>query len=564
MSRPPAPPRRAGRGQWPLLLLLIGGVAAFAIVWSAGPFARQGGGSGPPQYTEAVVGAPRNVNPLLASLNEVDRDLSSLVFSGLTYLGPTGEVLPDLAQSWEVSPDGLTYIFHLRPQVRWHDGQPFTAQDVVFTYSLLADPAFPGEPALSQFWRQVQCEALDSLTVQCKLPEPFAPFLAYASIGILPSHLLKDVKAADLPNLSFNRAPVGTGPFRLLQMDEGRALLGRNPDYHLGPPHLERLELRFYPDVHAALTSLHRNEVQGLLLGPIVAQEDLDALASQERYRFITANRTTYTVIFFNTESPPLNDQKVRQALSLLIDRNAITAGLLAGQALPADTPMPPGTWAHNTAVEPRRADRKAAQQLLSEAGWQRGQDGLWRKDRQELRLVLVTDDDPVRQAIAREAARQLREAGIVLLVTPVGAQEMIQDYLIPRNFQMALFSVDPGLDPDPYPAWHSTQVSPEGRNVTGYADLDSDRLLEEARKTTDLTRRQALYYRFEDLFREKAPAVVLYYPLYTYVVNERLKGVDPGVLFYPASRFVNVWKWEIEGGGLPAVRPEPSPQSDH
>ncbi len=556
------PGSRSGRGQWPLLLALLGGVVAFVAIWALNPFARGNGQPEMVRYVEAVVGVPRAVNPLLSSLNEADRDLTALVFSGLTRLGSNGDVLPDLAQSWEISPDGLTYIFHLRPGVLWHDGNPFTSRDVLFTYSLLADPQFPGEPSLTEFWSQVKCEAPDELTVRCQLPEPFAPFLAYASIGILPSHMLQGTRAAELSGLPFNNSPIGTGPFRLLQVDSRRALLARNPNYHLGPPHIDQVELRFFPDLHGALTALHRGEVQGILLGPLTPQEDLQSVATDGQFKLLNAPRTTYTAIFFNLDSPTLSDVKVRQAISLLIDRKVITDDLLGGRAVPADTPIPPRTWASGPETRTPQADPRRAQELLQQAGFQRGADGLWRRNDRPLVLPLLTYDDPMHMAVAREVARQLGNQGVMVELQFVSPQSMLQDYLAPRRFEMALFSFDPGPDPDPYPVWHSSQRPPEGRNFSNYLDPEVDRVLQDARRTADRSQRQTLYARFQELFRQDVPAVVLFYPQYTYAVDERVKGVDLGALFDPASRFAFVWQWEMDPKGPPSLKRRPGDAS--
>ncbi len=556
------PDSRPGRGQWPLLLALLAGIVAFVAIWAVNPFARGQDRPEVVRYVEAVVGVPRAVNPLLSSLNEADRDLTALVFSGLTRLGPDGDVLPDLAHSWDISEDGLTYTFHLRSDVLWQDGTPFTARDVLFTYSLLADPQFPGDPSLPQFWSQVKCEAPDDYTVRCRLPEPFSPFLAYASIGLLPAHRLGGIRAADLANLPFNNAPVGTGPFRLLQVDSRRALLARNPTYHLGPPQIEQLELRFFPDLHGALTALHRGEVQGILLGPLAPRDELQSLASQGQFRLLDAPRTTYTAIFFNLDSLLLRDPRVREAISLLLDRRVITDELLGGRAVPADTPIPPRTWAASAPPRPLEPDPRRAQQLLQQAGWQKGSDGLWRQGDRPVVLPLLTYDDPMHMAVAREVARQLGNQGVLTELQFVSPQRLVDDYLAPRRFTLALFSFDPGPDPDPYPVWHSSQRPPEGRNYSDYLNPEVDRVLEEARRTADRAQRQALYARFQELFRRDMPAVVLFYPQYTYAVDERVKGVALGALFDPASRFASVWQWQMDPKGPPSLRRRPGDAS--
>nr|HMQ55393.1 ABC transporter substrate-binding protein [Anaerolineae bacterium] len=167
------------------------------------------------RYVEGVVGEPQFINPLLMQYNQVDQDLSALLFNGLVKVDGQGNIEPDLARSWEISPDKRRYIFKLRRDVRWHDGEPFTADDVVFTISLMKDPEFPGMPYLSNLWQAISVGKQDDYTVFFDLLEPFPTFVEFTEIGIVPQHLLSDVPVRDLLNHPFNLRPVGTGAFRL-------------------------------------------------------------------------------------------------------------------------------------------------------------------------------------------------------------------------------------------------------------------------------------------------------------------------------------------------------------
>lgn len=526
------------------------------IIWSQGLRAQEK--AEVTRLVEGIIGAPLLINPLLSPLNSPDQDLVSLIFSGLTRLSASGEPIPDLAQSWEISEDGRTYVFYLRPQARWHDGHPFSAEDVVFTYSLLAHPNFPGDPTLASIFQEVQCRATDELTVECELPEPFSPFLAYTTVGILPSHLLAPLPPEALPHLPFNRQPIGTGPFRLMALEENRALLARNREYYMGPPQIQLLELRFFSDLHSALTALHRGELNGLLVGQNIEPQELEGISSSGQFRLLDATRTPYTALFFNTSSPLLAEPQMRRVLALLIDRQTIVQTVLAGRAVPGLTPIPPGSWAHNTLLKPQPPQQEEASRLLTEMGWQRPRDGLWEKGSQPLSFQLVTDSDPVRAAVAEEVARQLRRAGIGIEIRVVTTQELVESYLASRRYDLAIFTVDTGPDPDPYPVWHSTQLGPRGANFTGYFSPEVDRLLEEARRTADRWRRRSLYSTFQIKFLEDSPAMILFYPLYTYIIDVRVKGPSPGLLYYASERFANVWEWKIEEEALP-LRPDAS-----
>ncbi len=540
--------RRVPRPQWPLLGALFAGVIAIAILWftPVNPLDSSPGEQGETRYVEAVVGEPRLVNPLFAPLNEVDADLTSLVFSGLTRLGPDGQVFPDLAESWEISEDGLFYTFKLRRDVTWHTGAAFTAEDAVFTYELLADPELGSDPRLGENWRQFSCSAGDEFTLLCELSEPFAPFLSFASIGLLPKHILEGNTGATIGDSRFNQeAAVGTGPFRLAELDQTKAILRADPTYYGQRPLIDEIEMRFYPNPSTAAAALARSEVQGLLLGPSASQEDFGLLTSTEGLRAHTANANQYTVLFLNNSQPPFSDKALREAVSLSLNVDDIISELLGGRAVRADSPMVPGTWAYNPELEPVPHDQERARELLDEAGWKMTDDGVRQREGTELRVSLMTDQDPLRIAIAERIAEQLAEVGIQITVAPQA--DLVREFLVPHQYQAAIFGWHPGADPDPYPAWHSSQVeAPDDRNIAGYQNPDTDRLMEEARRTTDLDKRQARYYAFQQKFLEDVPSVLLYYPVFTYFVAEEIENLELGTLFEPSSRFANASQWTV------------------
>jgi peptide/nickel transport system substrate-binding protein len=541
--------RNSSSTGWPLLIVLAGGLVIVAAVWFA--FSDSFASDKNPKvyrYTEAVVGSPSRVNPLFAHLNDADRDLSSLVFSGLTRLGPDGTVLADLAERWETSPDGHVVTFYLRAGVTWHNGTPFTAADVVFTYSLLANPNLEADPSQAPLWRKLTCSAPDDSTVQCNLPDPFAPFPAYATEGILPKQLLQGTDAAALATSIFNQSPVGTGPYKLVSMDATRALLHFNDDYYLGAPKITEIELRFFPDNATAAASVAQGETKGVLLDTTATPNDLDAAASADGLKSYDAIPTAYTVLYMNNSQTPLNDVLVRRAIAETIDIDGIIDSLLGGRAVRADSPIVTGTWANNPKAERAGGDTDNARDLLSQAGWNAPEGGGVRtRNGVEFRMTLLTDRDPLRGLISDAIAKQLAEIGIAITLAPEEPTNLIRDFLIPRQYQVALFGWDPGPDPDPYPAWHSSQASDSGRNLAAYASQQADKLMEQARVTSKVEERQRLYFEFQDVFEQDVPSLLLYHPRNTYFVTEQIKGLQLGVLFNPSSRFSNVHEWVFE-----------------
>ena len=543
-----SPPSGRARG-WPLLVVLAVGIGVLVLGWfTVGSSFTGSSEEQPPGYVEAVVGSPSHINPLYAYLNDVDRDLSSLIFSGLARLGPDGQVLPDLAKSWDISTDGKQVTFHLRSGVTWQTGAAFTADDVLFTFHLLADPKLQGDLDQAALWQALVCSAPDQMTVSCQLPDAFAPFLSYATIGILPQHVLQNVDAAALLDDAFNKAPVGTGPYRLAQFDETEATLKANHSYYLGLPLLEEIQVRFYPDVSSAAADVVRGRAEGLLVDLTAGPKDFDTLASADGIKAYAANRSAYTALYLNNGTAPLNDASVRKAIANTVDIDKIISDVLNGRAIPADSPIVPGTWAHDPNLTAYPHDPGQAKDILKDAGWV-APDGSNVRQRNgvELRLSLMTDQDTLRGAVADEIARELADIGIEATVVRQASTSLVRNFLIPRAYQAAIFGWDPGADPDPYSAWHSSQANGNGHNLAAYRNTDADKLMEEARRTTDLDQRQRLYYTFQQTFHDDAPSVLLYYPVYTYFVSDQVKNVRLGALFNNASRFQNVTQWTLE-----------------
>lgn len=538
--------------RWLPSFALLGGLVALATLWLLAapvrsdpqPGATNGAAPGAATdrvargtYVEGVLGRPIRPTPLFARPDDVDADLAALLFSGLTRIAPDGTPLPDLAARWEVTPDALTYTFHLRGGLAWHDGAPLTAADVAFTIATVQAAGFQGPSTLAARWAAIEVTAADERTVVVRLPAPAAGFLTQAALGILPRHLLAGLSPGALVDDPFQRAPVGSGPFRLVALDGARVLLEANPSFHLGPPQLRRIELRFYPDVPALTHALEDREVDGALLPGASVPAALAARTDLRTTALVTA---TSLILYSNTQRLPLADLGLRRALAASLDGTALAA--MSG-ALPGDGPIVPGAWPHHAAARPPTAE---AGGLFDAAGWPRGRDGTRARDGAPLRLQLLTNADADRVALATAIAGQLEAQGATALVTVLPGGELLRDRIAPRDFDLLLFAWNHGADPDPYPAWHTSQIGAGGRNVAGFHDPDSDALLEAARLTLDQSERRELYARFSDRFAQLVPAVVLAHPRRAYVRPLALDAPDPGLLYQPASRFWDVHRWQL------------------
>ncbi len=501
------------------------------------------------RYTEGVAGTWQRVNPLFATVNDVDQDLAQLVFSGLLKIGPDGRVAPDLAADLpQVSEGGRVYTFTLRDDVRWHDGEPFTAADVLFTVESIQASGFRGEASLAALWDDVEAHAPDAHTVVFRLPEPNAPFLVRnATIGIIPAHRLAELSPAQLYEAPFNVAPVGTGPYRLNTLAAGEAELAAYGDYHFGRPGIRELRLRFYSDYSAALRGIERGDIEGLFIRPIPDEDQIAWIDDLSDVSVDTPQRAAHVVVYLNNDAAAFfRDPRVRQAVALAIDREALVDDVFQGFATPSSSPIPPGSWAYAEDFEvPPSTALDAAAELLDEAGWElHATSGTRVRLGSEFRLTIRTDTDPRRLAVAQAIAAQLEPLGIRANVASTSFPVLRRDFLQERRYEVAVAGWDQGADPDPYFAWHSSQMGTAGLNIANYSDPVADRLIEEARRTADMSVREDMYYQFQEIWDRTAPSIVIAYPRFTYIRSDRIEGGVPGFLPAPHLRFTNIHEW--------------------
>ena len=510
-------------------------------------------------FREGVAGNPRYLNPLMCDATDIDLDLCRLLYRGLTTVDKHGRVVPDLAQAWTVEAETI-YTFRLKPDQFWHDGRPVTADDVIFTVGVLKDPDVFSLPDLTSVWRTVEVEKLDDLTVRFQLSQPFAPFMDYTAIGLLPRHIWEGTPAADLATKPLDATPVGNGPLAAVRTAADHIRLEPSQFYRGPQPYLNALELRFYPDHASVFTAFIEGEIDGISR---VLPQDLAVAAEREDLNLFSTVQSEYLTILFNLTNPDvpfLADRTVRQALYHGIDRERLVNEVAAGQGIVAHSLLLPNNWAYNPYVRQYAYDPDLARQLLDEADWVDGDgDGVREKDGIPLRFLLYANDDPTRQALIEVIAADWRAIGVEAVPTPVTFAGLVSDFLNPRRFDAALIGWELSGDPDPYPLWHSTQAEGGGQNYSGWVNEDADTLLEQARAINDEDQRRDLYWRFQEIWAEEAPALLLYYPVYTYGVRDRVHNVQIGALNQPAERFASFPDWYILTRRVPANQAPPA-----
>lgn len=544
----------ARRIRWQIVIavvsaLIIAGLLG-SLALSATSVARPLAGGA---FVEGVIGAPpTRINPLLddPQTNPVGYDIAALLFDGLTRVGADGLPEPALARSWSIDDTGTVYTFALRPNVSWHDGTPVTADDVVFTLRAVQNRDFPGDRALANLWRPILVDKIDNMTVRCTLTAPYAPFLSAARLPILPAHLLRDVPVGQWADMPFNRQPIGTGPYRLQQISDSNALLNANANYFTRRPLIDQIEMRFFSSPETALSTLDREEIQGLGYEPLQVLRGVGLPRSATGYALPLDGYTTLT---FNLREGALQDQVLRQALARGLDKEAMIENLLPGQAQPLDTPILPGWWAYDPTARWYSPDPTAATRALSELGYAPGPDTILVKDGQRLSLPLITDGAPDHVAVAAAIAEQWRSIGVDVPVEQLDGPTL-RTRLREHDFVMALHSFSSlGPDPDVFELWHSSQAD-TGLNYAGLQDERLDQLIASGRTEDDLTLRGDEYRSFQRRWIDLAPSIVLYQPIYQYATSRRLGGLgfteaelaSGAVLFGPADRYRNITNWFV------------------
>ena len=511
-------------------------------------------------FVEGVIGTPHELNPLLFSTYAADRDIARLVYAGMMRLDSSGQPVPDLAKSWAVSADGLAYTFVLRSGSRWHDGVPLSLDDVIFTIGLLRAADYPGPADIGALWQQISVAKLNATTLKLTLPEPFAPFLDHTTFPVLPAHRFSGIRSADLSLHPANENPVGAGPFRverLLRNESGQAveaLLAPNPYYHGQSPMLNHVRLLFLPDEASAIEALRQGEIMGVGGLSNVATT---AFLPESDYDIFSALLPEYRLILFNQQNAALQffrDKRVRQALLAGLNRERLVEEALAGQAVVANGPILPGTWAVNDQLRQVDYDPQRAAGLLQAGRWDLpenalpgGENFVRQKNGKPLAFDLLVPNDARSVALGQMAVEDWAQLGVRVSLKAALPATLQAEYLEPRRFQaiMVHLSLQRTPDPDPYSFWHQTEIE-SGQNYSGYDNRMMSELLEQARTTPSSAARARLYRSFQDRFMDETPALLLYHPVYSYVVSRAVNGVQLGPLLQPADRFNAIANWYI------------------
>ena len=522
-------------------------------------------------------GGINRINPLLPTSNQLENDLSSLIYKGLVRVASNGDVQPVLAERWEdTSGKKKEYIFYLRKDVFWHDGSRFTADDVVATYNTLKAIG-SGETSSSSKYTQtaenMNLKKINDYEIQVSLDKVNPTLFEDISWGILPKSALEDVNISTFSWGAFNMNPIGTGPYIFEGSNDKTITFKANKNYFLGEPKIENFNIILYETADEAVEALKGGRIHILADPSDLIVEDLEGWGNLEVLKSSSIYRR-YWALYFNlkeSKDTPFLDKQVRQAISSAINKKAIVEKLLSAGEI-VEGPIPKNSWAFNEEAQNFKYDLKKARKLLKDAGWEQkeleGKKLLMKKD-EVLRMQISYLDKYEREIVVNMIKDNLEELGVVVNLDKRSSSDLNEALIAPRNFETVLYGVETPIDPDRIRLWHGDAVEHPGLNISSYESEVKrgmigesgkirrvsvvDVALENARSAIKQETRiggegiDAGYAKFQEILLDEVPAVFLYHPVFTYVSRSRVKGIDLTGMTTPEDRYLNIYEWRIE-----------------
>ncbi len=518
------------------------------------------------------------INPLIPTNKQLENDLASLIYLPLLRVDSSGEVYGVLANGWvQLDEDGFEYEFNLKDYIYWHDGEKFTTDDVIATFEVLKALGSGEQKAIvskqAELAQKIEITKIDNFNFTIKINEVIPTFYEDLSIGIMPKHIIEEVSPSTFSWARFNLKPIGTGPFIFKLFKDDTIILVANDNYFGGTPKIRQLKLIMYENGDEAVKAIKNGEIHILADPSTAVLEDLANWANIHKVESSYLYRR-YQAMYFNLkEDGPevFKDVKVRQAISSAMNREKIIEEIeTAGEE--ALGPIHKNSWAFKEDSQRYRYDLERARNLLDEAGWEQKQvegELIRMKEDRILRFELSYLDKYERQVLAEMIKSDLSQIGVIVNLDPRTSSDLNEALIATRNFEAVLYGVSTPIDPDRIRLWHSEAIDYPGMNISSYLSSETravvgegqelerisliDAALENGQTTLDRERRQGAeglsigYYRFQDILLSDCPVVFLYHPVFSYVVHERVKGVDLSGMSAPEDRYFSVLDWEIE-----------------
>ena len=492
-------------------------------------------------FVDSSIGDAANLITMLAT-DGASHEVAGNIYNGLVKYDKDFNIVPDLAESWEIKNEGKTIIFHLRKDVLWHDGKPFTSKDVMFSYKIIIDPKTP--TAYAEKYKEVKsARTVDDYTFEVNYEQPFAPgLISWGALQALPEHLLK---GKDITTTPLSRAPVGTGPYKFKSWKTGdRIVLEAFDKYFEGRPYISGMVFRVIPDQATQFMELKAQNIDMMGLTPLqyIRQTDTpDFKKNYTKYQYLADG---YTYLGFNQRRPPFNNKKVRQAIAYAIDKNEIIKGVLMGLGIESTGPYKPGTVWYNPKVKKYPYDPAKAIELLREAGYtDTNGDGIVEKNGKAFEISIITNQgNSLREKTAQIIQQRLGKIGIKVNIRIIEWTSFIKEFVDRYNFDAIILGFNILQDPDCQAVWHSSSAVPGNLNLASFKNVEVDRLIDEGRHTFDEKKRKVSYDRIQEILAEEQPFVFLYIPYSLPIVSSRIDGIVPA----PAGINYNFTKWYV------------------
>lgn len=502
---------------------------------------------------EGIIGTPRFINPVLA-LTEADTDLATLIYSGLMRKTPKGELVPDLAESFKISDDGLIYTFVLKDKIYFHDDTIITADDIIFTINTLKDPIIKS-PRKGN-WDGVMIEKIDDKTITFTLKQPFASFLENTTIGIMPKHIWGN-SPIELNNANTN--PVGSGPYKIEKVSKQSSgiitsiQLSSFKKFTLGNPYIKYIYLYFYQNEDSLISALENGEVKQISsITPGKAE-----ILKEKNYRIESSVIPRVFGLFFNqSQNQIFTNKNIITAIDKAIDKEKIIREVLSGYGVAIDGPIPKNMVDYTEikdSTPSRETNIEKAKEILAKDGWKQGENGFLektttskskKKTTEYIEFSISTGNVPELAKTAELVKKDLEYIGMKVDIKTFEIGNLNQSVIRPRKYDALLFGQIVNSESDLYAFWHSSQRKDPGLNVAMYTNIKVDKLLEEAFTVLDEKSRIKKYTQFQEEIRKDMPAVFLYSPDFIYIISKNLNNISIDYISSPSDRFLNSYLW--------------------
>ena len=490
-------------------------------------------------YTEGLVGSPHFINPILAPANEVDRYLSKLIYPSLLEYNILGEATPYLAKDYKVDNQGKEYTFFLDEKAVWDDGSKVTAKDVVFTIKSIKDPVISSP--LFRIWDGVKVEAIDDKTVRFSLESPYAFFLQNTALGIMPSHIWGNIAPESFALSEYNLKPVGAGPYRFksLKQDENNNIINisleANANFFKKIPFIEKISFKFYKSQKEAINALKNKDINGLDSFP---PSEINSI-KLSKYNIYNFNLPRYFALFINSnKNTDLKNKSARQALAQSINKKELIKEVLNDQAEKVESPISKSLIKYYVSdITKYDYDIDNAKKILSNNGF---------NEENPLKIVLTTINDPLLNQISEKIKYFSEKAAIKTEVKSIELSRLREDIIRDRDYEIFLFGQALQLEADPFSLWHSSQRNYPGLNLTDYANKEIDNILTKLRETFDVVEQKELFKKFQQIISKDIPAIFLFSPYNTFIIDNKIKNIQTGTISLPEDRLNQITSWYI------------------